>query len=250
MKHLLLIALLLASVKIRAQSYSKLDTLLTRQAYRLVQNFDRVGWRGVAAALRTKPRPIWSYIARGPADSQSPIQRCPVYCPLVGESFASVSLPALRRFNHHMYELGLERRKTDYERLSNELLLRATKVHKLAEALPVLLFAVDTAGRVKDVIVDKMRSKYDLTQRSRKIILHALQASRFRALEASYRFGQPRPFRERLVRLRVGRRLNVAGKTLFGWALYKREVRRGRCGELRYVRKLRLGKGIEKYVLD
>jgi len=238
MKHLLLIILLLAGLAAQAQSAARPDTLLARQAFGLVQHFDRAGWQGLAAALRPKPRPIWSYIVRGQVASQSPVLRLPAYYPLPGDSYVTrVSAHGIRRFNNHMYALGLARRQSDYERLRDELLVRATKVRKLQEALPVLLFAVDSAGRVQDVTVDKTRSSYGLTQRSRKIILQALRQSRFRALEARYSFSRPRPFRERLRRLALGQRLSVASHALSGLVPHKRML----DGELRYTKKRRLG---------
>jgi hypothetical protein len=210
------------------------DTALTRQAQQLRLDFDQAGWATLAGELSPKPRPVWSYIGPGVGQWQRAGRRNFYY------QVPAASLPALRRghvrhstkqFGNHMFELGLERRKSDYERLSDILLTHATKVRRIREAVPVLLFSVDTLGQVRDVAVDKSHSRMGLTSRSRKLILKALEKEQFRALEARVLFRRPRPVQERWQRLRVAQRLGRAGNAGFGWLLYKKVIRYGRCHE-------------------
>lgn len=212
------------------------DSALTRQAQLLRLDFNRADWATLADKLSARPRPVWSYIGSNTgAWHQAGHKRFYYQVPGGAASLPPLSRAHIRhsshKFSNEMFELGLERRLSDYERLSDILLTRATKVRRIKEAVPVLLFAVDSAGQVRDVAVDKSRSKMGLTSRSRKIILKALEKDQFRALEARFVFRRPRPAAERWQRLRVGERLGKAGNAGFGWLLYKKVIRYGRCHE-------------------
>lgn len=115
-----------------------------------------------------------------------------------------------------------ERRLADYEQLSQLLLTRATKVRRIKEAVPLLVLKVDSAGYVKGVDVDRARTHFGLTTRSRKIILQTLRDNDFRVREAYDYFQQPRPLHEKLVatRYQLSAASRSASRFLFGWALY------------------------------
>ncbi|MDO7875538.1 hypothetical protein Q5H93_12410 [Hymenobacter sp. ASUV-10] len=235
------------------------DVALTQQAFRLGQHFDQAGWETLAAGLRLKSHPIHSYLGFYPNHSlQSSLLLLAKLLPLhptaaqvefvrtlpptagglryriygngFGEEF--VGEPVSGRDVHQLYKqldkLVLERRQTDYERLSDVLLRRATKVRKLKEALPVLQFMVDSTGQVLDVTVDKKRTKMGLTARSRKIILTALRNERFRALEARRVFTKPRPFAEK-VHHASSRLANTAHRLIVG-IHFRRQYALDRCG--------------------
>jgi len=240
------------------------DVSLTQQAFRLGQQFTRPGWRQLAAQLRTQPRPVERYLGFAPDlplrtsltylatvhplhPTPGQVASWPLYLAsapemarLYGTGFGlqfagePASLHATNQLYRHLWELKLARRQTDYERLSALLLQHATKVHKLEQALPVLLFKVDSTGQVQDVNVDGTRSTYGLTSRSRKLILKALASERFQALEARNFFNKPRPWQERVARvkaqLRLGQRVSKGSHQLFGGVLYKTVHIPGRCG--------------------
>jgi hypothetical protein len=217
------------------------DSALTRQALDLSRSFSRPSWEVLADGLRARPRPVWSYIDainssprhRPYASLRYPVSRRPDGRPLIQPDQRR---RPTRQLDNHMFELGLERRQTDFERLRDVLLMHATKVRRIKEAVPVLLFKVDAEGRVEDVLVDKSRSRMGLSKRSRKIILKALEKEKFQALEARVTFRRPQPLQERLHRLHVGPRLGRAGNTTFGWLIYKKVIRYGRCHEAHVVK--------------
>ena len=230
------------------------DSALTLQAFHLAQQFKPANWTLLAAQLTAQPRPAASYLGFGfnkplvsslrlianvhrrhatPAqdafwrmyvakDGESSLNKVSLMNRIYGYGFGLrlkeefVSAYATNRLDRHIWGLSLERRQTDYERLTAILRERATKVKKLEKALPALLFVVDTTGQVRDVTTDLSRTNYGLTARSRKLILKALQEERFHALEASGMFTKPRPWQERLHHLEVGRRLARAGRVLMG----------------------------------
>ena len=222
------------------------DSALTTQAFRLAQRFRPADWPLLAAQLASRPRPAESYLGFGLNKSllsslyiipgvhkrhATPAQAAywrlakssdPLMNRIYGSGFGLrlkdefVSPYATNRLYRHLWGLGLERRLTDYERLSAALRERATKVRQLEKALPALLFLVDTTGQVQDVTVDKSRTNYGLTTRSRKLILKALRQERFHALEARNLFNKPRPWQERMHHLELGRRLARAGRFLTG----------------------------------
>jgi len=197
---------------IYARKQVRPDSALTIQAFRLAQQFKPAEWTLLAAQLTARPRPAASYLGFGLNKSlisslhiipgvhkrhATPAQAAywhlakasdPLMNKIYGYGFGLrlkdefVSPYATNRLDRHLW--GLERRQTDYERLSAVLLERATKVRQLEKALPTLLFVVDTTGQVQDVTVDKSRTNYGLTARSRKLILKALREERFRTLEA------------------------------------------------------------------
>jgi hypothetical protein len=222
------------------------DSALTVQAFHLAQQFKPADWTLLAAQLTARPRPAASYLGFGLNKSLIPSLRI---IPTVHKRHATpaqaaywqtakssdvlmnriygygfglrlkdefVSPYATNRLDRHLWGLGLERRQTDYERLSAILLERATKVKKLEKALPVLLFVVDTTGQVRDVMTDGSRTNYGLTARSRKLILKALRDERFHTLEARNLFNKPRPWQERLHHLELGRRLGRASRFMLG----------------------------------
>jgi hypothetical protein len=241
-------------VWIYARRVVRPDSALTVQAFRLGQQFKPANWTLLAAQLTAQPRPAASYLGFGlnkplipslrlsasvhkrhatPAQQAywrtyvaqlnhpSP-NRVSLLNSIYGYGFGLrlkdefVSPYATNRLDRNLWGLGLERRQTDYERLSAILLERATKVRKLDKALPVLLFVVDTTGQVRDVMTDRSRTNYGLTARSRKLILKALQDERFHALEARNLFNKPHPWQERLHHLEIGRRIGRAGRFLVG----------------------------------
>lgn len=200
------------------------DSALTRQAFRLGQHFDEAGWETLAAVLQPKPQPVGTYLGfypnhylqssllllstlLPPSPSAKQVAficsleptvgglRHRLYGNGFGEQFigASVSRKAVDQLYSHLGKLSSQRLQSDYDRLSDILLRRATKVRSIKEALPVMKFMVDSTGWVQDVAVDTKRTKMGLTQRSRKIILTALRDERFRALEARRVFTKPRP---------------------------------------------------------
>jgi hypothetical protein len=224
------------------------DSALTMQAFRLAQQFKPTYWTLLAAQLTARPRPAASYLGFGlnkPLISSlriisnvhnrhaTPAQNAywhlhvvtpndPLMNRIYGYGFGLrlkeefVFPHAANRLGRHLWGLGLERRQTDYERLSAILRERATKVKKLEKALPVLLFVVDTTGQVQDVMTDGTRTNFGLTARSRKLILKALREERFHALEARNLFNKPRPWQERMHHLELGRRLVRAGRVILG----------------------------------
>ena len=222
------------------------DSALTMRAFRLAQQFKPADWTLLAAQLTSRPRPAASYLGFGlnktlisslriipgvHKQHATPAQAAywhlakasdPLMSRIYGYGFGLrlkdefVSPYATNRLDRHLWGLGLERRQTDYERLSAVLRERATKVKKLEKALPVLLFVVDTTGQVQDVMTDGARTNFGLTARSRKLILKALREERFHALEARNLFYKPRPWQERLHHLELGRRLSRAGRVILG----------------------------------
>lgn len=240
------------------------DVSLTQQAFRLGQHFTRPGWTQLAAQLRTQPRPVEEYLGFAPnlalrtsltylasvhplhptpaqvTSWPSYLASAPAMAQLYGTSFGvqfvgePASLHATNQLYRHLWSLKLARRQSDYERLQAILRQRAAKVHKLDQALPVLLFQIDSTGQVRDVNVDATRSTYGLTSRSRKLMLHALQAERFHALEARNFFNKPRPWQERVARvkaqLRLCQRVSKGSHQLLGGLLYKTVHVPGRCG--------------------
>lgn len=240
------------------------DVSFTQQAFHLGQHFNRPGWTQLATQLRIQPRPIEQYLGFAPGlplhasltylasvhplhPTPAQVTSWPLYLAsapdmarLYGTSFGlqfagePASLHATNQLYRHLWALKLARRQTDYERLSAILLQHASKVHKLEQALPVLLFQIDSTGQVQDVNVDATRSTYGLTSRSRKLILKALASERFQALEARNFFNKPQPWQERVARvkaqLRLGQRVSKGSHQLFGGLLYKTVHLPGRCG--------------------
>ena len=240
------------------------DVSLTQHAFRLGQHFTRPGWTQLAAQLRTQPQPVDQYLGFAPglalrtsliylatvhplhptpaqvASWPTYLASAPAMAQLYGTSFGlqftgePASLHATNQLYRHLWALKLVRRQTDYERLSAILQQHSSKVHKLEQALPVLLFQIDSTGQVQDVNVDATRSTYGLTSRSRKLILQALASERFHALEARNFFNKPQPWQERVARvkaqLRLGQRVSEGSHQLFGGALYKTIHVPGRCG--------------------
>ncbi|MBG8554855.1 hypothetical protein [Hymenobacter guriensis] len=227
-----------AKGQMRAYVRTAPDTVLIRQALELCQDFNEPAWETLAAALRTKPGPVSSYLNMravynklyGGYSVPIPVTR--------GGGYTRPRRRHVRQLTRHLNELNLERRQGDYARLSNILLEKASKVRQIRKAIPVLEFEVDGDGRVQDVWVDEQQSKMGLTKRSRKIILNALHDEDFQVRESHSRFSKPRPFRE--WRQRTGRHAGHTIYKLFGWIAYKKVKRRGRCGEIFYTEEPRI----------
>ncbi|MGI4762941.1 MAG: hypothetical protein ACRYF0_19675 [Janthinobacterium lividum] len=260
-------ALAQTSEMIRTQYYRlqpvRPDAGLTRQAFRLSQHFTQPAWTGFAAQLGSLPQPVESYLG---FTSDEPLystlrylggkprywrqyttpeqllarQRELATGPFgqhygLGQGFQlsqPVSWHATNQFYRHLWAVQLERRQTDYERIESILQARHVKVTKLKQALPVLLFKLDSTGRVEGVDADPLRTTYGLTARSRKLIIKALSAERFHALEARNIFNKPHPWQERLARLSMGRRFSTAGHFLIGWLPVKRKPYEDKCGPI------------------
>jgi hypothetical protein len=258
-------ALAQTSEMIRTQYYRvkpvRPDATLTQQAFRLSQHFTQPAWTGFAAQLSSLPQPVESYLGFAPdkplystlrylggrprywrqyttPEQLLARQRELATIPAgqrygLGPGFElsqPVSWHATNQFYRHLWAVQLERRQTDYERIEAILQAQHVKVTKLKQALPVLLFKLDSMGRVEGVGTDPSRTTYGLTARSRKLIIKALSAERFHALEARNMFNKPHPWQERLARLSMGRRLSTAGHFLTGWLPAKRKHYEDKCG--------------------
>ena len=259
-----------------------LDSALTRQVYAMGPRVSEAEWADVASGLQFRQQPVWFGIGRGYVSLRSRM----LYCPLNLDGSERIMLSGiysyrphplsnnhwlrysgthrwlasagLRQLNNYMDNLDLERRQSEYERLSMVLREKASKMRKLEAALPVLVFALNDEGKVMDVTVDPSRTKQGLTRRSRGILLKALRDERFRLPARQYtvttkatryqpagRFAleEPRPMAEKLQRLSLGYRAKRLGQGL-AWVatplrlpvkalLYKKLTLHGRCGETR-----------------
>ncbi|WP_201978202.1 hypothetical protein [Hymenobacter rubidus] len=244
-----------------------LDSALTRQVYALGPVFDVPKWEAVSATLRFRAQPVWTGIGSGYVSLRDRLLRCPTNLdsgskhPLAGNYWLHYGGPyrwqptaALRQLNNQMDNLDLDRRAVEYERLSMVLREKASKMRKLEAALPVLVFALDSVGKVVDVGVDPNRTKTGLTRRSRSLMLKALRDQRFRLPARQYTvttkathyrpavrhaLEEPRPLDEKLRRLSLGYRAKRLGQALV-WAaapvrlpvralLFRKTARYGRC---------------------
>ncbi|MCI1187063.1 hypothetical protein MON38_06500 [Hymenobacter sp. DH14] len=263
-------ATLLWAVGAHAQAQRPLPTLdsaLTRQVYALGPDFDQARWAGLSPTLRFRAQPVWAGVGSGYVSLRDRLLRCPTNLdsgskhPLAGNYWLHYGGPsrwqataALRQLNNQMDNLDLDRRAVEYERLSMVLREKASRMRKLEEALPALVFALDEAGKVVGVTVDPTRTKSGLTSRSRGLMLKALRDERFRLPARQYTVAtkathyrpvvrhaleEPRAFNEKLHRLSLGYRAKRLGQGLV-WAstplrlpvralLYRKTARYGRC---------------------
>jgi len=217
-----------------------LDSALTRQAYALGPDVERAEWDEFSAALRFRTKPVWHGVGSGVVGLRERQLRYPSnlnsgdQTPLHlnhwlrhGSGYGWHPTAGLRELNNRMDNLDLERRQVEYERLGMVLREKASKMRKLEDALPVLVFALDDNGKVVDVGVDPNRSKTGLTRRSRSIMLKALRDERFRLParqyqvypKADYRnpvvlhpLEEPRPGSEKLQRLGLHYRVRRLGQ--------------------------------------
>ncbi|MBO2008078.1 hypothetical protein [Hymenobacter negativus] len=273
-----------------------LDSALTRRAYALGPELERAEWDEFSQTLRYRTQPVWAGIGNHAVGLRGRNLYCPNNLS-VGErnqlgfnqwvkykstgygwtpnsalmQFSHLQFDlkprnrghwkttaGLRQLNNYMDDLDLERRAVEYERLSMVLREKASKMRKLEQALPVLVFTLSDNGQVVGVGVDATRTKTKLSSRSRGLLLKAVRNERFRLPARQYQvttkktnfqpmtvhpLEQPRPFREKLARLALGYRARqVVGGV--AWVsrpvvlplrglLYRKTVLHGRCGETR-----------------
>jgi hypothetical protein len=273
-----------------------LDSALTRRAYALGPQLDRAEWDEFSQTLRYRTQPVWAGIGKHAVGLRGRTLYCPnnlstsernqldlnhwtsyrrtsygwtpnralmqfshLQFDLKPRSRGHVKITAgLRQLNNRMDDLDLERRAVEYERLSMVLREKASKMRKLEQALPVLVFTLDENGQVVGVGVDATRTKTKLSSRSRGLLLKAVRNERFRLPARQYQVAtkktnfqpvvlhpleQPRPFREKMARLALGYRARqVVGGV--AWVsrpvvlplrgvLYRKVTLHGRCGETR-----------------
>jgi hypothetical protein len=273
-----------------------LDSALTRRAYALGPVLGRAEWEEFAAPLRDRLQPVWAGIGHHEVGLRGRYLYCPANVNSGARSLLSLNQwvkakPArhgwtasealqqfgqlqfdlkphyhggwkttagLRQLNNHMDDLDLERRAVEYERLSMVLREKASKMRKLEQALPVLVFTLGENGQVMGVGVDATRTKTKLSARSRSLLLKAVRNERFRLPARSYQVAikntnfqpvtvypleQPHPFHEKLARLALGYRARqVVGGV--AWVsrpvvlplrglFYRKVTLHGRCGETR-----------------
>ena len=273
-----------------------LDSALTRRAYALGPALDRAEWEAFSATLRDRIQPVWSGIGHhvvglrgrylycpnnliaternqlgvcqwvkskptgyGWTPSQALMQFSHLQFDLKPQHRGHLKVTAgLRQLNNRMDDLDMERRAVEYERLSMVLREKASKMRKLEQALPVLVFTLNDEGQVVGVGVDATRTKTTLSGRSRGLLLKAVRNERFRLPARQYQvtskktnfqpmvvhpLEQPRAFREKLARLALGYRARqVVGGV--AWLsrpvvlplrgiLYRKVIMHGHCGDTR-----------------